>query len=165
MMLKMRVYFSLKLSYRLSQFYWLYLAQSEQKKAKRCRNYLIFKHLLNHVHIFRTTTRLHLWRFRYVSHRLPRHGGAPQWSNGCGLDHRSLPPLFESRRGEGAYPKVVSSLTSLITFGGRSAHLAYRVHKSGHKTPIITSIIIHIALLSRISWKQGHVGRRIMVVC
>ena len=36
------------------------------------------------------------------------------------------------------YLKGVSSLTSLhYIFGGRSAHLAYRVHKSGRKTSIV----------------------------
>ena len=37
-----------------------------------------------------------------------------------------------------SYLKVVSAFTSFITFVGRSAHLAHLVHKSGHKTSIIT---------------------------
>jgi len=47
------------------------------------------------------------------------------------LDHRSLPPVFESRRGH------IWRLFRLITFGGLSAHLAYLVRRSGLKTSII----------------------------
>ena len=49
---------------------------------------------------------------------------------GSALDHRSLPAEFESRRGH--ICKVFHLSLRLITFGGRSAHLAYQVHKSGH---------------------------------
>ena len=51
---------------------------------------------------------------------------------GRALDHRSLPSDFKSRRG---IPE--ECLLRLITIAGRSAHLAYRVHKSGGKTSII----------------------------
>jgi len=72
---------------------------------------------------------------RYPS---PLQWWAPQWSNGSVLDYRWLPPVFESRR------EHIRSLFHLrlrfITFWGRSAHLAYHVHKSGRKTPIITTI-------------------------
>ena len=51
------------------------------------------------------------------------------------LDHRSLPPVFESRRGH--IWRLFHLSLHLITFGGRSAHLVYLVHKSGHKTSII----------------------------
>jgi len=65
--------------------------------------------------------------------------GAPPWSSGSVLDHRSLPPVFESRRGH-IWRSFYLSLR-LITFGGRSAHLAYLVHKSGRETSIIIIII------------------------
>ena len=61
--------------------------------------------------------------------------GAPPWSSGSVLDHRSLPPVFESRRGH--IWRLFRLWLRLITFGGRSAHLAYFVHKSGRKTSII----------------------------
>ena len=58
---------------------------------------------------------------------------------GSALDHRSLPPEFESRRGHTW--RVFHLLLRFITFGGRLAHLAYHVHKSGRKTAIIIIII------------------------
>ena len=62
-----------------------------------------------------------------------------KWSSGSAWDPRSLPSLFESRR------RHISRLFHLwlrfITFGGHSAHLAYRVHKRGRKTSIIIIII------------------------
>ena len=68
--------------------------------------------------------------------------GAPPWSSGSVLDHRSLPPVFKSWRGH--IWRLFRLSLRLITFGGRSAHLAYLVHKSGRKTSIIInqSIII-----------------------
>ena len=60
---------------------------------------------------------------------------APPWSSGSVLDHRSLPPVFESRRGH--IWRLFRLWLRLITFGGRSADLAYLVHKSGRKTSII----------------------------
>ena len=57
------------------------------------------------------------------------------WSNGNVLDHRSLPPVFESRRGH--IWRVFQLWLRFITVGGRSAHLAYIVHKNGRKTSII----------------------------
>ena len=47
------------------------------------------------------------------------------------LDHRSLPLQFESRRGH--IWRVVQLWLHFVTFRGRSAHLAYHVHKSGRK--------------------------------
>ena len=52
----------------------------------------------------------------------------------CGLissmvDHKSLPPEFESWCGH--IWRVFHLWLCFITFGGRSAHLAYNVHKSG----------------------------------
>ena len=70
--------------------------------------------------------------------------GAPPWSSGSVLDYRSLPPVFESRRGH--IWRLFRLSLRLITFGGRSAHLAYLVHKSGRKTSII--IIISLVYLS-----------------
>jgi len=60
---------------------------------------------------------------------------APPWSNGSVLDYLSLPPVFESRRGH--IWKAFHLWLRLITFGGRSDHLAYLVHKNGRKTSII----------------------------
>ena len=54
---------------------------------------------------------------------------------GSALDHRSLPPEFESRRGH--IWRVFHLWLRFITFGGHSAHLAYHVHKSGRKTLVI----------------------------
>ena len=59
--------------------------------------------------------------------------GAPPWSSGSMLDDRSLPPEFESQH----IWRLFHLWLRLITFGGRSAHLAYLMHRSGHKTPII----------------------------
>ena len=65
--------------------------------------------------------------------------GASPWSNGSVLDHRSVPPVFECRRG--LIWRVFHLWLRFITFGGRSAHFAYHVHKSGHNTPIMIIII------------------------
>ena len=51
------------------------------------------------------------------------------------MEHRSLPPEFESRRGH--IWKLFHLRLRFITFGGRSAHLAYHMHKSGRKTSTI----------------------------
>ena len=56
-------------------------------------------------------------------------------SSGSVFHHRSLPLVFESRRGH--IWRLFHIWLRFITFGGRSAHLAYHVHKSGRKTPII----------------------------
>ena len=63
----------------------------------------------------------------------------------CGLvgsvfDHRSLPPIFESRRGH--IWRVFHLWLRFITFGSRLAYLAYHVPKSGGQTSIIIIIII-----------------------
>ena len=55
------------------------------------------------------------------------HVGALPWSSSSVLDHRSLPPVFESRRGH--IWRLFRLSLRLITFGSRSAHLAYLVHK------------------------------------
>ena len=60
---------------------------------------------------------------------------APLWSSSSVLDHRSLPPVFESQRGH--IWRLLCLSLRLITFGSRSAHLAYLMHKSGRKTSII----------------------------
>jgi len=64
--------------------------------------------------------------------------GAAPWSSGSVLDQRSLPPVFETRRGH--IWRLFHHRLHFITFGGRSAHLPYHVHKNGRKTSII---IIH----------------------
>ena len=48
--------------------------------------------------------------------------GMPPWSNGSVLDHRSLPPVFESRRGQNW--RLFHLWIRFITLGNRSAHLA-----------------------------------------
>jgi len=53
---------------------------------------------------------------------------------GSALDHRSLPSEFESLRRD--IWRVFHLWLRFITFGGRSAHLAYHVRKSGRKTSI-----------------------------
>ena len=75
---------------------------------------------------------------------------APLWSSGSVLDHRSLPPVFESRRGH--IWRLFRLSLRLITFGGRSAHLPYLVHKSGRKTSIIIIIITYIPTYYNVNW-------------
>ena len=53
---------------------------------------------------------------------------------GIKLDHRSLLPEFEPRHWH--IWRVFHLLLCFITFGGRSAHLAYHVHKSSYNTSI-----------------------------
>ena len=60
---------------------------------------------------------------------------------GSTLDHRSLPPEFDSWRGH--IWKVFYLWLCFFTFGGRSAHSAYHEHKSGRKTSITTFIHHH----------------------
>ena len=95
--------------------------------------------------------------------------GAPPWSSGSVLDHRSQPPGFESRSGH--IWRVFHLWLHLITFGGRSAHLhlAYHVHKSGRKTSIIIIIqldylitaFIHIVNIAHFTgpW-SSHIGHQ-----
>jgi len=59
----------------------------------------------------------------------------PLWSSSSVLDHKSLPPMFESRCGH--IWNLFHIWLRFITFWGRSAHLAYHMHKSGRKAPII----------------------------
>ena len=69
------------------------------------------------------------------NHWIFKHIKASFWSSSSVLDHRSLPPVFESRRGQTW--RLFLFLLHFIIFGGRSAHLAYHMHKSGGKTAII----------------------------
>ena len=71
--------------------------------------------------------------FSTTDYTLGNHGrmGRLRGPVGSALDHRSLPPEFESRRGQ--IWRVFHLSLRFITFGGRSAHLAYHVHKSGRK--------------------------------
>jgi len=64
---------------------------------------------------------------------------ATPWSGGSVLEHRSLPSVFESRRGD--IWRLFHLWLLFTVFRGRSAHLAYHMHKSGIKTPNI--IFIH----------------------
>ena len=70
-----------------------------------------------------------------------------QCLTGSELDHRSLPPEFESRGGH--IWRLFHLWLHLITFGGRSAHLPYHVHKSDHTTSIIIIICRYLNLLGR----------------
>jgi len=62
---------------------------------------------------------------------------------GSALNHRSLPPEFESRHGP--LWRVFYLWVRFITFGGCSTHLAYQVHKSGCKTSIIVGSVANNA--------------------
>ena len=55
------------------------------------------------------------------------------------LDHRSLPPEFESWHG--CSWRLVHLWLRFITFEGPSAHLTYRLHRSGRKASIF---ILHM---------------------
>jgi len=72
--------------------------------------------------------------------------GVPPWSSGNVLDHRLLPPVFEYRRGH--IWRVFHLWLRFIIFGGGSAHLAYHVHKSDRKTPIIIIVIFSKRLIT-----------------
>ena len=74
--------------------------------------------------------------------------GVPPWSSGSVSDHRSLPPVFESRRGH--IWRLLHLWLRFITFGGRSAHLAYHVRKSGRKKSIIIIIITNVLYIFQV---------------
>jgi len=98
----------------------------------------------------------HKYLYQYLCYEL----GAPPWSSGSMLDHRSLPPMFEYRRGH--IWRLFRLWLRLITFGGRSAHLAYLVHKSGRKTSIIIIICYelgHLRGLAVACWTIDHYHR------
>ena len=59
----------------------------------------------------------------------------PRGLNGSVLGHRSLPPEFESRRGH-------IWMVFRLWLCGRSAYLAYHVHKAGHKISVIIIIAV-----------------------
>jgi len=61
------------------------------------------------------------------------------WFSGSVLDYKLLSPVFESWW-EHIWRLFQFSLR-FITFAGRSAHLAYQVHKSGRKTLVIIIIL------------------------
>jgi len=86
----------------------------------------------------------------YIIICVPYSFGLLPWSSSSVLDHGSLPPMFKSRPGhiEGCFIFDFASLT----FGGRSAHLTYHVHKSGPKTPviIITLKVSHIKHVNKL---------------
>ena len=81
---------------------------------------------------------------------------ASLWSSGSVLDYRSLPPMFESPRGH--IWRWFHLQLFFITFGGRSGHLAYHVHKSGCKNSIIQNLLMYIlkALIPVIRTTQRH---------
>ena len=71
------------------------------------------------------------------SHRVP------PWCSGSVLDHRSLLPVFESRRGY--IWRLFHLWLRFITFGGRSAHLVYHVHKIIQKLLEVTVVGLPIS--------------------
>ena len=78
-------------------------------------------------------SRTYIYRYRFHNpgiRCLPLHG-----LTGRALDHRSLPHVFESRRGH--IWRVFHLWLCFITFGGRSAHIAHHVHKRAGKTSIL----------------------------
>ena len=72
----------------------------------------------------------------------------PPWSNGSVFDHRSLPPVFESRRWH--IWRLRHLWLRFITFGIRPAHLAYHVHKCGCKTPINLSLYLSLSSIVQV---------------
>ena len=61
------------------------------------------------------------------------------------VGHRSIATGFKPRPG---YVRRVFHLSlRLVTFGGRSAHLAYLVHKSGCKTSTFTFSVTYLSCL------------------
>jgi len=70
--------------------------------------------------------RNNIWK-KIVTKRFFPTKGNIRGPTGSALDHISQPPEFESRR-EHIW-RVFHLWLRFITFGGRSAHLAYRVHK------------------------------------
>jgi len=87
-----------------------------------------------------------MWRYQWV------HAVKNSCLRGltCGvLDHKSRPPEFDSWRGHTW--SVFHLWVHFITFGGRSAHLAYNVYKSGRKTSIINHH--HMELNSGVQYK------------
>jgi len=68
---------------------------------------------------------------------------------GSTVGHRFIAPAFKPRLG---YVRRVFHLSfRLINFGGRSAHLAKLVHKSGHKTSTGFDYISICDLLQKIA--------------
>jgi len=61
---------------------------------------------------------------------MPSSERAPPWSSGSVLGHRSLSPVFESRRGH--IWRLFHLWLRFITVGGCSAHLANHDHLANH---------------------------------
>ena len=97
---------------------------------------------------FQILCKSHVKRLFYLSQCGNAAHRAPPWSNGSVLDHRSLPPVFESRRGH--IWRLFRLSLRLNIFGSRSAHLAYLVHKSGRKTSIIIGRQLILLRVSKI---------------
>ena len=85
----------------------------------------------------RNSARLDIWlAFKHTTDCLIRNMRL-RGLTGSAISHRSIAPRFKPRPG---YVRRVFHLTlRLITFGGRSAHLAYAVHKSGRKAATFNS--------------------------
>jgi len=95
--------------------------------------------------------------FHNADHALQCFGSRLSDQQGCHcgltgtfLEHRSLPPVFESRRGH--IWRVFHLWLRFITFGCRTADLVYHVHKSGRKTPIM--IIIYRTSIKLLPWEK-----------
>ena len=105
----------------------------------RNRHFSVIFWVFSFRHFLYVTDRLRV-RNKYILYRgIPKRlPGAPPWSNGSVLDHISLSSVFESRHGH--IWRLFHLRLRFISFGGRSVHLAYRVHKSGRKTSVIIII-------------------------
>ena len=98
---------------------------------------------------------------------LPSKCSLPWWEPGCLCSlmvvcwptyHYHLGTNF----GLGISEKVFHFWLRFFTFGGRSAHLAYHMHKNSHKTPIITMIRTTCSI--KIVFKQQCVNNIIAVI-
>jgi len=95
-----------------------------------------------------------IFRWRLTQHFLCRS------LTGRALDHISLPPGFESQRWH--IWRVFHLWLRFVTFGSRSAHLAYHVYKSGRKTSIIIIKVMNDILQRNINDKVVIRSQRIM---
>jgi len=77
-----------------------------------------------------------VWKqYWHMIYFVKKHVGHLRGFVGSALDHRSLPPELESRRGH--IWRVFKLWLRFINFRARSVYLAYHVYKRGRKTSII----------------------------
>ena len=116
------------LSYTLIYESFLKSTRSSLKFWVRCPNH----NENGHNYLKRVALWINLvWWMEAITRTKPKRG-VPPWSNNSLLNHRSLPPVFESRHRH--IWRVFYLWLRFITFGGHSAHLAYHVQKNGPKT-------------------------------